>query len=189
VKITKSQLESIIREELTLVKEEAYDCVQDYRRGGMTREEYKQCLEDAKRSMQEDRFGGPVIDVEKGQTVVHKRDPDKWGRGQVLNVNERDSNAGGAATVTVRWENGQTMRHQPSLVEPAEDINEFFGRDKKKQSVPYADNISFDWDDSGMSMMMSVDGNAVTRFDSQKDVEKLISQLQDLLQGPMRTSG
>ena len=95
MKITKSQLESIIREELETVKE--------------------------------GRFGGPVIDVEKGQTVVHKRDPDKWGRGQVLNVSERDPNAGGAATVTVRWENGQTMRHQPSLVEPAEDLNELGG--------------------------------------------------------------
>lgn len=157
MKITKSQLESIIREELETVKE--------------------------------GRFGGPVIDVEKGQTVVHKRDPDKWGLGRVLNVSERDPNAGGAATVTVYWENGQTMRHQPSLVEPAKGINEFFGRDKKKQSVPFADNISFDWDDSGMSMVMSVDGNAVTRFDSQKDVQKLISQLEELLQGPMRTSG
>jgi len=121
--------------------------------------------------------------------VVHKRDPDKWGRGQVLNVSERDPNANGAATVTVRWENGQTMRHQPSLVEPAKDINEFFGRGEKKQSVPYADNIGFDWNDGGTSMVMSIDGNNVAQFSSQKDVQNLISQLEELLQGPMRTSG
>ena len=87
MKITKSQLESIIREELETVKE--------------------------------GRFGGPVIDVEKGQTVVHTRDPDKWGRGQVLDVNERDPTIR-VETVTVRWENGKTLRHHPSLVEPAE---------------------------------------------------------------------
>lgn len=139
--------------------------------------------------LNEGRFGGPVINVEKGQEVVHKRDPDKWGLGRVLNVNERDPNAGGAATVTVYWENGQTMRHQPSLVEPANGINEFFGRGEKKQSVPYADSVSFDWSDSGMSMVMSADGKGVLQFSSQKEVKDLISQLEELLQGPMRTSG
>ena len=123
MKITKSELENIIREELILVKEEAYDCMQDYRRGGMTREEYKQCLEDAKRSMQE------------------------------------------------------------------EDLDELFGRGEKKQSVPYADNIGFDWNDGGTSMVMSIDGNNVAQFSSQKEVKDLISQLEELLQGPMRTSG
>ena len=51
--------------------------------------------------------------------MVHTRDPDKWGRGQVLDVNERDPTIR-VATVTVRWENGKTLRHHPSLVEPAE---------------------------------------------------------------------
>jgi len=213
VKITKSQLESIIREELEAVKENYQEYRKEYEALephvvellGVSGAHYvAQALEslwhDVKDGLiqqkdpregdlNEGRFGGPVINVEKGQEVVHKRDPDKWGLGRVLNVSERDPNAGGAATVTVYWENGRTMRHQPSLVEPAEDINEFFGRGEKKQSVPYADSVSFDWSDSGMSMVMSADGKGVLQFSSQKEVKDLISQLEELLQGPMRTSG
>ena len=38
-------------------------------------------------------------------------------------------------------------------------------------------------------MVMSIDGNNVAQFSSQKEVKDLISQLEELLQGPMRTSG
>ena len=44
MKITKAYLTEIIKGVIT---EEAYDCEQDYRMGGMTYEEYKQCLADA----------------------------------------------------------------------------------------------------------------------------------------------
>ena len=45
-KKNKSQVEQVIKEETEkYLKEEAYDCVKDYRLGGMTREEYCACLE------------------------------------------------------------------------------------------------------------------------------------------------
>ncbi len=46
MRITKARLMEIVKDVIT---EEAYDCEQDYRMGGMTYEEYKQCLKDAER--------------------------------------------------------------------------------------------------------------------------------------------
>ena len=44
MKLTKSKLQQIIKEEVQLLQEEAADCLRDYRLGGMTEEEYKNCL-------------------------------------------------------------------------------------------------------------------------------------------------
>jgi hypothetical protein len=52
-----------------------------------------------------------------------------------------------------------------------------------------AQGISFDWDSSGLSMIMSVNGKEATSFSTQRDVRDLIKQLEDLLAGPMRTTG
>jgi len=49
--------------------------------------------------------------------------------------------------------------------------------------------ISFDWGRAGLQMIMSVDGKEVIAFSTQKDVRDLIKQLEDLLAGPMRTTG
>ena len=48
--------------------------------------------------------------------------------------------------------------------------------------------ISFDWDSSGLSMIMSVNGKKAASFSTQKEVKDLIRQLEDLLIGPMRTT-
>ena len=60
---------------------------------------------------------------------------------------------------------------------------------KKKPRRGSAREISFDWDPSGLSMVMSVDGEEVTSFMTQKSVKDLIAQLEGLLVGPMRTTG
>ena len=50
------------------------------------------------------------------------------------------------------------------------------------------DTIDFEWSPSGLAMKMLVNGNEVTQFSTQKEVSNLISQLEKLLAGPMRTS-
>ena len=52
-------------------------------------------------------------------------------------------------------------------------------------NTPGAD---FDWSPDGLSMIMYVNGNEVMSFMTHKDVRDLISQLEGLLAGPMRTS-
>ena len=49
-------------------------------------------------------------------------------------------------------------------------------------------DISFDWGASGLTMIMSVNGNEVLSFSDQQEVTNLIGQLEGLLAGPMRTS-
>tara|TARA_R100000008_G_C3510147_1_gene128378 strand:- start:205 stop:633 length:429 start_codon:yes stop_codon:yes gene_type:complete len=142
MKITKSQLESIIREELEAVKEN----YQEYRK------EYE-ALEPH------------VVELlgVSGAHYVAQALESLWHDVKDGLIQQKDPREG--------------------------DLNEFFGRGEKKQSVPYADSVSFDWSDSGMSMVMSADGKGVLQFSSQKEVKDLISQLEELLQGPMRTSG
>ena len=48
--------------------------------------------------------------------------------------------------------------------------------------------IHFGWDDGGLEMIMYADGEDLLRFSNQKNVRDLISQLEELLAGPMRTS-
>ena len=55
-----------------------------------------------------------------------------------------------------------------------------------KESI--GQNIQFEWSPSGLTMNMIVDGQPVIQFSRQKDVRQLITQLEDLLAGPMRTS-
>jgi len=50
------------------------------------------------------------------------------------------------------------------------------------------DDVTFEWTQSGLSMVMSVGGQEVIRFGTQKEVRDLISQLEELLAGPMSTS-
>ena len=44
------------------------------------------------------------------------------------------------------------------------------------------------WSDSGLTMWIHVDDKPVLNFSSQKEVKDLISMLEELLAGPMRTS-
>jgi hypothetical protein len=44
------------------------------------------------------------------------------------------------------------------------------------------------WDDSGLTMWIHVNDEAVFSFSSKKEVRELISLLEELLAGPMRTS-
>lgn len=53
---------------------------------------------------------------------------------------------------------------------------------------PRGNNIKFEWAPGGLSMQMMVDGEIVLRFNRQREVEELIEQLKELLDGPMRTS-
>lgn len=49
MKITKSELVKIVNEEIeNVLNEEAYDCMQDYRAGGLTWEEYQDCLKQSR---------------------------------------------------------------------------------------------------------------------------------------------
>ena len=57
-----------------------------------------------------------------------------------------------------------------------------------KEKVARGSNVNFDWDSGGLSMVMYVDGKEVMSFMTQKEVQGLITQLEDLLAGPMRTS-
>ncbi len=57
-----------------------------------------------------------------------------------------------------------------------------------KEEIAGGSNINFEWDRGGLSMVMYVDGKEVTSFMTQKEVRELITQLEDLLAGPMRTS-
>ena len=51
-----------------------------------------------------------------------------------------------------------------------------------------SENVTFEWTPGGLSMVMFVDGQEVMQFGTQKEVRNLISQLEELLIGPMRTS-
>ena len=147
MKITKSQLESIIREELETVKEN----YQEYRK------EYEALKPHVIEAL---GYSGSHYVALALEALMHDVKDD------VLKGKD--------------WNKER---------EAQKDLNELFGRGEKKQSVPYADNIGFDWNDGGTSMVMSIDGNNVAQFSSQKEVKDLISQLEELLQGPMRTSG
>jgi len=57
-----------------------------------------------------------------------------------------------------------------------------------REEVSQGSNVNFDWDSGGLSMVMYVDGKEVMSFMTQKEVRGLITQLEDLLAGPMRTS-
>jgi hypothetical protein len=57
-----------------------------------------------------------------------------------------------------------------------------------REEVSQGSNVNFDWDSGGLSMVMYVDGKEVMSFMTQKEVQGLITQLEDLLAGPMRTS-
>jgi hypothetical protein len=48
--------------------------------------------------------------------------------------------------------------------------------------------IHFEWDRAGLEMIMHADGEERLRFSNKKEVRNLISQLDALLAGPMRTS-
>ena len=49
-------------------------------------------------------------------------------------------------------------------------------------------DVEFDWDPAGLSMIMYVHGKETLTFGTQKEVRSLISKLEGLLTGPMRTS-
>jgi membrane protease subunit (stomatin/prohibitin family) len=57
-----------------------------------------------------------------------------------------------------------------------------------REALGNPSGVDFDWTPDGLSMVMYVNGNEVMSFSTQKDVQDLITQLQDLLAGPMRTS-
>ena len=46
----------------------------------------------------------------------------------------------------------------------------------------------FEWSPDGLSMIMLVDGAEVMSFSTQKEVRRVIAELEELLRGPMRTS-
>lgn len=46
----------------------------------------------------------------------------------------------------------------------------------------------FEWSPDGLSMIMFVDGSKVMNFSTQKEVRRVIAELEELLAGPMRTS-
>ena len=57
-----------------------------------------------------------------------------------------------------------------------------------KEEVGRGSSVSFDWSPSGMTMHMHVNGNKVMSFSTQKEVRDLISDLEELLAGPMSMS-
>jgi len=54
--------------------------------------------------------------------------------------------------------------------------------------VPARDSVEFEWGSGGLEMEMRIAGKKVLGFSRQKQVEELIAQLEELLNGPMRTS-
>ena len=46
----------------------------------------------------------------------------------------------------------------------------------------------FEWSPDGLSMKMLIDGSEVMSFSTQKEVRRVIAELEALLAGPMRTS-
>jgi len=57
-----------------------------------------------------------------------------------------------------------------------------------REEVTQGSSISFDWSPSGMTMVMYTNGNEVTSFSTQREVRNLISDLEELLAGPMSMS-
>jgi len=57
-----------------------------------------------------------------------------------------------------------------------------------REEVARGSSISFDWSPSGMTMVMYANGNEVTSFSTQREVRNLISDLEELLAGPMSMS-
>ena len=57
-----------------------------------------------------------------------------------------------------------------------------------KEEMGGSSGVDFDWAPDGLAMSMYVNGNEVMSFMTQKEVRDLISQLEGLLAGPMRTS-
>ena len=78
-------------------------------------------------------------------------------------------------------------------------LSEFWGKDKealvkKKAAVVAATDlgpqkITASWSDSGLTMKLEVNGRPVIRLSSQSDARNLIELLEELLSGPMRTTG
>ena len=56
------------------------------------------------------------------------------------------------------------------------------------EALSSGSNVNFDWTPDGLSMVMYVDGKEAMSFMTQKEVRSLITQLEDLLAGPMRMS-
>jgi len=57
-----------------------------------------------------------------------------------------------------------------------------------REEVTQGSSISFDWSPSGMTMVMHVNGDKVMSFSTQREVRNLISDLEELLAGPMSMS-
>ena len=57
-----------------------------------------------------------------------------------------------------------------------------------KEELGDSSGVDFDWSRDGLSMVMHVDGNEVMSFMTHRDVQDLITKLEGLLAGPMRTS-
>jgi len=59
-----------------------------------------------------------VHGIEVGQTVTHKQDPEKWGKGRVVAAMSKSANYGNQPVILVMWENGKQQRHDPRLLKP-----------------------------------------------------------------------
>jgi len=57
-----------------------------------------------------------------------------------------------------------------------------------QEALGVSSGVNFDWTPDGLAMVMYVDGNEAMSFMTQKEVRNLITQLEDLLAGPMRAS-
>ena len=63
------------------------------------------------------------------------------------------------------------------------------GRHERKRQTERGNNVTFSWDRGGLAMGLYVDGRATgLEFMTQKQVQQLIKQLENLLAGPMRSS-
>jgi hypothetical protein len=80
-----------------------------------------------------------------------------------------------------------TKRQLKRIIREADSLVEFWKGKEKSPNLP-ATGVTFDWDSGGSSMKMYVDGKETISFMTQKEVRDLITQLEDLLAGPMRTS-
>ena len=79
-----------------------------------------------------------------------------------------------------------TRRQLKRIIQEA-TLTEFW-KGKEKSTKPAATGVTFDWDLSGLTMTMYIDGKETIGFGTQKEVRDLIMQLEELLAGPMRTS-
>ncbi len=136
----------------------------------------------------------PTFNITVGDIVRHKDDA-HLGVGRVVaKSNKRDRQ------ISVRWDSGM-RRHDPSALikEEIRKLSEFWGKKKKEQSGPRdpvreediigIGNIKAAWTWDGLTMEIYVDDKKALSIHDKKSAKNFVAFLNEIIEGPMRTSG